>query len=240
MVAICVKRSFFRDMRDRLTPLHRAVQETGRGGFESETVVGELEALRLGEAIKEARRSRSPRMTQEGLAEQFGVARQTVANWERGKHTPDLATLKALERLFELRPGALTAGLRSRVIIAGYVAAGDHGAEAVFDPQPLPIDDALLPFASDASMAWLQVRGSSMLPIYRDGDLIAYDADTAFEPENCLRRLCVVQTGDQRVMVKTILPGTRHGRYDLMSTNAEPIEDEVIAWASPVKAAFYR
>lgn len=38
--------------------------------------------------------------TQESLAEQLGVARQTVAKWESGEATPDLDNVCALAKLF--------------------------------------------------------------------------------------------------------------------------------------------
>lgn len=225
-------------MAGTLTPLRSALNDGDRFDFEHQNLIDDDEANELGKTLRAARKRFG--VTQEKLAADEGVSRQTIANWERGVHTPDLETLKRLEKRFDLRPGTLTAGLVSRVTVLGYVAAGDHGAEAIYDPHPLPIEDILLPFASEPRMAWLQVRGSSMMPLYREGDLIAYDSEAAFSPEDCLRRLCVIQTGDERVLVKTVMPGSSHGRYDLISTNADAITDQVLVWASPVKAAFYK
>lgn len=192
----------------------------------------------IGAAIREARRAL--KLTQTDLADEFQIRRQTVANWEKGIHTPDVATLRRLERRLNVRTGVFTAGLQSRITVIGYVMAGDHGAQAIYEPHPLEVDEVLLPFASDPGLIWLQVRGASMMPVYRDGDLICYDADTPFVPESCLRRLCVVQTGDDRILVKILMPGSGPGRFDLISSNAEAIENTVIVWASPVKAAYYR
>lgn len=220
-------------MAHQLTPISRRLA-AGRSTGPAESGAG----LSLGLAIREARVS--AKRTQVDIAQEFGVRRQTVASWEKGVHTPDVATLRRLERVLNVRPGTFTAGLQSKVTVIGYVMAGDHGAEAIYEPHPVELSEESLPFAPDPNLVWLQVRGPSMMPMYREGDLICYDAETPFVPESCLRRLCVVQTADDRILVKMMMPGSGHGRYDLISSNAEPIENQVVVWASPVKAAYYR
>ena len=46
---------------------------------------------RLGERLRQAREGRG--LTQEALAEELHVSRQTVSNWERGKTLPDIQSL---------------------------------------------------------------------------------------------------------------------------------------------------
>ena len=46
---------------------------------------------RLGERFRQAREGRG--LTQEALAEELHVSRQTVSNWERGKTLPDIQSL---------------------------------------------------------------------------------------------------------------------------------------------------
>ena len=41
-------------------------------------------------------------MTQEGLAQEIGVSRQTVAKWESGDSLPDIENLSALAKLFNV------------------------------------------------------------------------------------------------------------------------------------------
>jgi len=53
----------------------------------------------LKEIILEKRKEKN--MTQEQLAEQLGVARQTVSKWELGETLPDVENLKKMAVLFE-------------------------------------------------------------------------------------------------------------------------------------------
>ena len=53
----------------------------------------------LNEIILEKRKEKN--MTQEQLAEQLGVARQTVSKWELGETLPDIENLKKMAILFE-------------------------------------------------------------------------------------------------------------------------------------------
>lgn len=59
----------------------------------------------LGNRLYQLRRSRG--MSQEQLAEQIGVSRQTISKWEGGLSTPDLPKLIALADCFEVTLDAL-------------------------------------------------------------------------------------------------------------------------------------
>ena len=54
----------------------------------------------IGENIQYLRKKRS--LTQEALAEQVGVSRQTVAKWEAGESAPDLDAAGKLSRVFDV------------------------------------------------------------------------------------------------------------------------------------------
>ncbi len=54
----------------------------------------------IGENIQYLRKKRN--LTQEALAEQIGVSRQTVAKWEAGESGPDLETAGKLSRVFDV------------------------------------------------------------------------------------------------------------------------------------------
>ena len=54
----------------------------------------------IGENIQLLRKKRS--LTQEALAEQVGVSRQTVAKWEAGESAPDLEAAARLSRAFDV------------------------------------------------------------------------------------------------------------------------------------------
>ena len=50
----------------------------------------------IGESLQHLRKRKN--FTQEALAERIGVSRQTIAKWETGESTPDLAMASALSR----------------------------------------------------------------------------------------------------------------------------------------------
>ncbi len=54
----------------------------------------------IGENIQFLRKKRN--LTQEALAEQVGVSRQTVAKWEAGESAPDLDAAGKLSRIFDV------------------------------------------------------------------------------------------------------------------------------------------
>ncbi len=54
----------------------------------------------IGENIQYLRKKQS--LTQEALADQIGVSRQTVAKWEAGESTPDLDAAARLSQVFDV------------------------------------------------------------------------------------------------------------------------------------------
>ena len=54
----------------------------------------------FGKQIKQMRLER--KLTQEQLANQLGVSRQAVSNWENNKNLPDLELIIAISKLFSV------------------------------------------------------------------------------------------------------------------------------------------
>lgn len=54
----------------------------------------------FGKQIKQMRLER--KLTQEQMAEQLGVSRQAVSNWENNKNLPDLELIISISRLFSV------------------------------------------------------------------------------------------------------------------------------------------
>ncbi len=69
-----------------------------------------------------SRLRRAAGLSQEQLAEQLDVTRQTISKWEGGHSTPDLEKLKALARIFGVSLDELT---------------GQEPTEAPLQPDPL-------------------------------------------------------------------------------------------------------
>ena len=59
-----------------------------------------MNQIKIGNFIKELRKEQ--KLTQEELAEKFGVARRTVSRWETGSNMPDLDILVELADFFDV------------------------------------------------------------------------------------------------------------------------------------------
>jgi transcriptional regulator with XRE-family HTH domain len=62
----------------------------------------------LGARLRELRRARA--LTQEELAEKAGVSPSTIVDIERGKHEPQIRTLRKLSKALETTPDKLVLG----------------------------------------------------------------------------------------------------------------------------------
>lgn len=125
-------------------------------------------------------------MTQQELASKLFVSQQAVGKWERGEATPNPETIVAMSRIFgvsadtllgESAPPLSTGG--TWVPVLGDVAAGIpiEAVENIVDYEE--IDTAM---ASNGKYYGLRIKGSSMEPRIRDGDVVIVrqqeDADT--------------------------------------------------------------
>ena len=130
----------------------------------------------LGDRMRILRSGRG--LTQQDVAAALNVSRSAVAMWERNEREPNLETLAALARLLDVPLSALVereeaplpAGLRpvrtKRVPLLGAIAAG----EPIFaeEEHETYVDVGGSVHADFA----LEVKGSSMEPVYKDGDVV--------------------------------------------------------------------
>ena len=56
--------------------------------------------MEIGEKLKNSRMNAG--MTQEQIAEQINVSRQTISNWENGKSLPDVISLIKISDLYQI------------------------------------------------------------------------------------------------------------------------------------------
>ena len=125
-------------------------------------------------------------ITQQELASKLFVSQQAVGKWERGEATPNPETIVAMSRIFgvsadtllgESAPPLSTGG--TWVPVLGDVAAGIpiEAVENIVDYEE--IDTAM---ASNGKYYGLRIKGSSMEPRIREGDVVIVrqqeDADT--------------------------------------------------------------
>ena len=125
-------------------------------------------------------------MTQQELASKLYVSQQAVGKWERGEATPNPETIVAMSKIFgvsadtilgESAPPLSTGG--TWVPVLGDVAAGIpiEAVENIADYEEI---DTVM--ASTGKYYGLRIKGSSMEPRIREGDVVIVrqqeDADT--------------------------------------------------------------
>lgn len=130
----------------------------------------------LGDRMRILRSGRG--LTQQDVAAALNVSRSAVAMWERNEREPNLETLAALARLLDVPLSALVereeaplpAGLRpvrtKRVPLLGAIAAGEPIFAAEQHETYVDVGGSV-----HADFA-LEVKGSSMEPVYKDGDVV--------------------------------------------------------------------
>lgn len=83
----------------------------------------------------------------------------------------------------------------------------------------------------------IRIRGESMLPVYRPGDIIVASRMQGANIENALNRDCVVRTLGGESYLKVLRRGARRGLFTLRSYNPshQDLEDVALDWAAPVR-----
>ena len=182
--------------------------------------------MRVSNQIRTSREAKG--WSQLDLAKAAGTSQQNVDRLESGvvRHSRYLpAILKALG----LSEETVTGG----VSLVGFVGAGAEMFS--FDTQDgdETLGDVERPQGATDTTVAVRVRGDSMKPAYKDGDLLYYDQQSNGDLTHLAGHDCVVRLGDGRTFVKELrLTG---GRFWLHSHNAEPMLDVSIAWAAKVK-----
>ena len=80
----------------------------------------------------------------------------------------------------------------------------------------------------------VEVRGESMLPVYRPGDYLICSRRRGADMQEALNKDCVVRTSENEGYIKKLVQGSRANTYTLVSYNAAPIENQKLLWAAPI------
>lgn len=178
-------------------------------------------------------------LSQTALARRAGVSQQAIGEIERGAVRSSKSIYKIAAAL-NVSPSVLDPdipvtieGVRL-VQIVGYVGAGaevltidDHEKGGGLEEVPAP------PGATSASIVALRVRGTSMLPVYKNGDTIFYDKKEDSDFSSLIGRDCIVHLEDGRTFLKELRRS--NGDLYLYSHNADPIINPQIVWAARVR-----
>lgn len=174
----------------------------------------------IGKQIREARLAR--KWSTYDLARAAGVPQSAVHRIE----VEDTSTSKHIPILLSVLNISQQA-LRE-IPLVGYVGAGAE----IFPMDVLDRVEAPPGVAGPNTVA-VRVKGDSMLPVYRDGDLIYYDDHQP--PEQLIGRDVVVELEDGRHLVKQLMPSPILGTWTLLSHNAAPITEARVVWAARVR-----
>jgi phage repressor protein C with HTH and peptisase S24 domain len=114
-----------------------------------------------------------------------------------------------------------------RVQIEGYVRAGGEIELREADlPNQIPEDTEAPPGTSAEHWAAYQVVGDGNAPWYHDGDIVFVKRQHA-EAQRYLGKLCVVRTGDDRVILRRLAAQVRDDRYLVVALDWATAEVEV-------------
>lgn len=151
----------------------------------------------------------------------------------RGDALEKLAAALGLSSIY-LEKGADPDNQTTEVAVMGYVGAG---AEVEPDFEQIPpegMEQVTVPFYLPGEMIAFKVRGTSMLPVFKDGTIIVVYREQQRATDSFLGEEAIVRTHDGRRYVKTIMRGPRG--FTLSSWNADPIENIQIVWVGEIFA----
>lgn len=122
------------------------------------------------------------------------------------------------------------------VPLVGYVGAGD-----LYYPDPasgpwVGFDVVDAPPGSGDVVA-VRVRGDSMAPVFRNGDLLYFSKSDGEQPGDNVGEDCIVQVRNGPTYVKVLMKGVRTNRYRLHSygNDTPDIENADVEWAAPIR-----
>lgn len=162
------------------------------------------------------------------LSLQVGTNRTLVKDLLEKANDVQLGTLSKLAGALDVEIAEILAS--PRVVVAGYIGAG---GEVIFED--LGQDETVpRPPGISGTVVALEVRGASMLPKYRDGDIIYIQRNHDGVLPDYLGEDCAVRLTTGETYIKQLIMGSQEGRFTLISLNAPPLENVEVEWATPV------
>lgn len=194
--------------------------------------------LELKDKLRETREARG--WSQSELARRSGVKPQTIQSIEAGKTRKPANIVKIAEALsvtaeFLMNPDEdrSTDGRDKRTTpIIGVVQAGTAAID--YSVGQGELGEVERPPMATFNTVALEVRGESMGGRIEHGDVVYYDERREPVTPDLFGRLCIVGASDGRVMLKKLQPGSRPGRFHLISYSADPEFDVPVDWAARV------
>jgi phage repressor protein C with HTH and peptisase S24 domain len=169
------------------------------------------------------------------LSQRIGTSKTLVKDLLTKTSDVQFSTLRKLAGALDVELGDLLA--LPRVPIVDKIGAGGSVIfVAVSDNEQVDESETVLrPPGVTGKLVALVVEGSSMLPKYRDGDII-YIQRNHFEGvlEEDIGDDCAVRLKSGETYVKQLTRGSQPDRWSLRSLNAPDMENVEIEWATRV------
>ncbi len=132
-----------------------------------------VQGMGIGQIIKEKRTAL--KMTQNELAERLGVSQQSVTGWENNAAVPRESAVRGMMEIFGLSRNELfgepeaPAPSASNIPVLGGVIAGQpaYAAENI-----IGWEEVTAKMAKQGKLFALKVRGDSMIPEFKEGDVV--------------------------------------------------------------------
>jgi repressor LexA len=168
------------------------------------------------------------------LSQRVGSSKTLVADLLTKVSDVQFGTLAKLAGALDVDIGELLA--LPRVPIVGKIGAGGSVIYlAVRDEDALEPDETVLrPPGISGKLVALMVQGSSMLPKYRDGDILYIQRNHDGILEDDVGDDCAVRLKSGETYVKQLAHGSKPGRFTLRSLNAPDMENVEVEWATRV------
>jgi SOS-response transcriptional repressor LexA len=148
--------------------------------------------MKIGDIMDVANWVRSARnkskFSQEQLGEMLSVTKANVSAWENGRHEPSLEQLEKISGLtghhlpFSRDNVEPTSIGGRRIPVLDYVQAGAWTAVREGAQETEPLEYLLTDLSLGPDAFAMRIRGDSMLPQFKEGDVVIIDRDTPHHP----------------------------------------------------------
>lgn len=177
----------------------------------------------------------TPGLTMKGLSLKAGLNASTVRTLLTRGSSPTAETLIAVANALGVSPNYLLTGDEGSVVsipIVG-IASGGEGWVPIEDGGNGSVEFEL---GAHDTIA-IEVRGNSMSPVYRSGDVLICHRQFGSNADNLIGLDCVMRTTEGNHYVKILNRGSRTGRFNLRSydPSERDIEDVALTWIAPVR-----
>lgn len=187
--------------------------------------------------LKWAREQHGKYPTPSEAAAAFGWKQSTYLGHENGDRNPSRKAAIRYARAYGVRWEWILEGdgrptdKPAKVRVLGEVIEGSEVRRSV---ETKFISGSDVPPNVGVNSMALEVRGGSMRGIADDGWLLFFDDLRQPPTPDLLGKLCVLEVGDGRILVRVLQRARIKNRYDLESPAERTLRDQRVTWAARV------